>query len=384
MMATHIFGRMVWVLPLVLATWASPLWANVDQIELQARETGRPILVIMASAAQVQEIQREFTSSPPLRTAVAAYLLAPVVYPSEEGSKVLGKWPPSGDTITLPFAIYVRGDGHVLASGTGLLTPAHMQANLARAGRFFTPEQLRTVQANAEKAQNALQEGDRTAAVQAVAPYLEMETYAQGVKGAINLAEQLAGDGEKAIEEALEKLGEDETLLAAVQLAAIQREYAAMRPVQRKASDEIGKIRRDRTLREVWAAAQQIDRAAEAHTKGQSDRAVTLYRQIVGQHGDAPAGQYALQQLAILKAEGIDVGEGLDLPEVDVSATAKRSQGFVGMTKSASWVRLAQAYRGSDPARAAEYARRAAEAQGNDADPLAKAAAEKLLEELGR
>jgi hypothetical protein len=360
----------------------SHVWAQVDAAEVQALQTGQPLLVVIGRPEQLTQAQQAISRDAALQRVVSQFLTVTAVHPGPDAEKALGKWLTGGGTITFPFYMAVRADGHVLGTGATILTVPTLTNYLAQSGTFFSVDQLRVIEADVERAQALLQEGKKTDAMRLMAKYASLTTYSQAAGLAISLAERFVSEGNEQFESATQKLHGSEALNGAVALAELSRTYGVLPPIKQRITEEIASLRRDKALRDAWTLAQSFDKAAESAEKGQPDRAITQYRQIISQNANTEAEALALRQLALLKAQGVDVGNDLELPEVDALEVAPQAQGFVGFTKAASWVRLANAYKASDPARAREYAERALAAQGADGDGASQAAAQTILDEL--
>lgn len=371
-----------WVVVAIWLSGTSDLWAQVDAAEAQSRQTGQPLLVVIGRPEQLTQAQQTISRDAALQRAVSQFLTITVAYPSPDAEKALGKWLQASGTITFPFYMAVRADGHVFGTGPTVLAAPALSNYLAQSGAFFSVDQLRVIEADLERAQALLQEGKKTDAMRLVAKYASVKTYSQAANLAVSFAERFVSEGNELFEEATQKLHGSEALNGAVALAELNRSYGVLPPIRQRITEEITTLRRDKALRDVWTLAQSFDKAAESAEKGQPDRAITQYRQIIDQNPNTEAEALALRQLALLKAQGVDVGNDLELPEVDALDVAPQAQGYVGFTKAASWVRLANAYKATDPERAREYAQRALAAQGADGDTAAQAAAQKILDEL--
>ncbi len=374
----QLWSKLWWpvVVPgLVAAGFSQSAQGGVDEAIALSRQTGQPILAVAdyRTSPTLQPLLQQLSRFP-------GFVRLAVEPNTGEWTKLMTKAQPV-DKVGLPFLMILRADGHVIYQGDVPNALAQvLQKALAESGTVFSPAEVKQVETLVAKAQQALRDGNRSAAVAALKRYLGVVTYAVPVKPAIQMAEQLQADGDQALQQAEEKAFGAEPMQGLVELCEVQRVYAGFPELRKKIGKAVSQARRDSDLRALYQQAEKLDKAAFFAERGDSAKAATAYKQIAQAEPNSPAGKLALQRLALLADKGVDVGTDLKLPEIDRSKIPAKPS-FVGYTLAASLVRMAHAYKERNPARARAFAQKALTAQPPDA--VAQAAAQQLMKELG-
>lgn len=327
-------------------------------------------------------LKKELSTSRSLQPLVAQYVPLLIGFEgSGDFGKWLGKYQAEGGN-AIPQVFVIRADGEKLygRSGHPESLPQFLQAGLTQAGRILSGQQLEKLTDALEQAKQHQTDGDLAKAVLALAPAVGTGSYAEAAIEADTLAKTFTDEGLAKTKEAADKVA-TAPLQGAIELVEIRRVYGRLPDVVRAAGESIREHSRDAELRNLFSAAEGIDRAQSAASDGDTKRAVIYYKQVVSKFADTPASKLALDRLAELDKEA--AAEAASAAESASSSTAESStpaETEYDERKASSYLKLATTFAENRPKKARDYAQRALKLVSPTSEMAAQAQA--LLDRL--
>ena len=261
----------------------------------------------------------------------------------------------------IPQVFVIRADGEKLYGKVGHpeSLPQFLQAGLTQAGRILSAQQLEKLNEALEEAKQHQTDGNIGKAVLALSPAAGTGSYAAAAVEADTLAKTFTDDGLAKVKEASEKVAQA-PLDGAVGLVEIRRVYGRLPDVVRAAGEAIREHSRDTELRNLFSAAEGIDRAQAAHADGDSKRAVIYYKQVVSKFDGTEAAKLALDRLAELDKEAAaEAASSAGSSSGDTADSGPPAKPEYDERKASSYLKLATAFAENRPEKARDYAEKA-------------------------
>ena len=262
------------------------------------------------------------------------------------------RFPSEGQTI--PKVYIIRADGEALYAKSGPLTGAALPQLLstlrAQAGLALTAKQAQKLTDAVSTAKSSLESGDVAKAVETMAPFAAVESYAEPAIEAKTLLTKMNEDAAAKAREAAGKLAsETEALDGAIALAQASREYKKLPQAVKAINEAKKKPSKDAKIRELLLQGGLIDKARSLAKRKNLEKAVEAFELIVSRYPDTPAAELAKSEAAQLKAGG-------------EAAVAKPTDGgpqSAEHQQASSKLRLAKAFARTNPEKARAYAEEA-------------------------
>ena len=223
------------------------------------------------------------------------------------------KYPPAGNAIPLIYIIRADGEQVFGSSGgiAGAALPALLMQQLARAGTVYFPKQLTQLADLTQKAQQALDKQDPSAALRILGaarrlgPPGNLGSFARAARQADALFNKLVQQGNSNFTLAQEKMAGVETEFEGVLLLfETEREYGALPELKAKLTKAVRQVKRDESMKTV---VKQVDVFNQAKVFAKSSRtkvrAVSWLEAIIAHFPDSQAAKYARDELGRIQAK---------------------------------------------------------------------------------
>ena len=298
----------------LVASAASPGSLTVDEaIELSTR-SGRPIFAVAGSntCGPCRALFNRLDTDRSIQPLMAQFVSLKVDIHGEAWSKWSSNYPPSGNLI--PLIYIVRADGEQIFGNSGSITgpalPALLTQQLALAGTIYSDEQLAQLADVTERARQALEKDDPSAAIGLLDAVRELGTpgnlgsFAAASRGADALFNQLVQQGKADLALAQEKIAEEETAFEGVLLLfRTEQEYGTLPELNAALDTAVREVRRNESMKTV---AKQVDVFNQARQFAKSSRtkarAESWLNAIIAHFPDAQAADYARDELGRMQA----------------------------------------------------------------------------------
>ena len=345
----------------------------------EMQQTGKPALIIAGNEGCVycRQMAEELATDRSIQRLAQQYLILKINTESAD-------WPRLRETFKfeeggIPAVFVVRADGELLYSDSG--KPRDMsdflERNLESAGTILESDKLRAMQRAVRLADRNLKRGNYALVWPIVQEHAGSGSYAQAAQAidAIQAAFISRVTDEAAAAED-DITGREDVLEAALSLAELRRVLAEYEPTAEIVETVWSRIAESETQAVLLDQAATLDNAALRAKEREWSEAAELYESVIAAGNNTPAGEYASEQLAEVRARESVAASGADERP---SATSSPS-GEVDERAAASHLRFARLYLERDAKKARDYLQRAI-----NAAPESDAAdeARKLLEQLG-
>jgi hypothetical protein len=215
------------------------------------------------------------------------------------------KYPHEGNGI--PIVYVVRADGELLFGRTGALRGpelgAMMTIALQRAGRVLTEQQIAVVEEAANKAQQAVGDGDHSQAVQALLAVRKVGTIGQlGSNAAAALkCDELVGEltelGKTVLTDMDQAFGSGELdLNLALSYLEAKRTYQPLPTLKTELATLSRKYERRPDVRDLLRQARPLDEILRKADE-EPDKATEALKKLISASPDSPAAEIALARL---------------------------------------------------------------------------------------
>ena len=244
---------------------------------------------------------------------VAQFVPLKVETQGEQWSSWSRKYPPAGRAIPLIYIIRADGEQVFGSSGgiAGPALPALLMQQLARAGTIYSPRQLTQLEDLTQKAQQALDKQDPSAALRILGSARRLGSpgslgsFARVSRQADALFNKLVEQGHSNFTLAQEKIAGQETKFEGVLLLfQTEREFGAQPDLKAKLTKAVREVKRDESMKTV---VKQVDVFNQAKVFAQSSRtkvrAVSWLQAIIAHFPDSQAAKYARDELDRMQAK---------------------------------------------------------------------------------
>lgn len=252
-------------------------------------------------------------TDPSIQPLVAQFVSLKVETQGDAWAKWSRKYPPSGNAI--PLIYVVRADGEQIFGSSGAIVgpalPALLAQQLALAGTVYSEKQLTQLADATDRAKQALQRDDPSAAVRLLGSVRRLGTpgslgsFARTSLEADALFNQLVQRGKADFELAQEKTAHEETAFEGVLLLfRTEREYGALPQLKATLGKAVRDVKRDESMKTV---VKQVDVFNQAKVFAKSSRtkarAHSWLQAIIAHFPDSQAAKYARDELERIQAK---------------------------------------------------------------------------------
>lgn len=210
-----------------------------------------------------------------------------------EWSKWARKYPHEGNGI--PILYIIRADGKKLYARSGSLPgdalPKMLFTALRQTGRSFSSTETRIWQRSVESAEKAMQKKDLALAAKSLAPLKKfgsldkVQSFSRFVVSAKKMATEIEKQADASLQKAIDSFATSKPTLDAIYtLVRSESSYASFPKVKAKATQAIGKVKRNQVWRETLEQAKALYRARsylESPSKTIRKRAATALEGII-------------------------------------------------------------------------------------------------------
>ena len=226
-----------------------------------------------------------------------------------EWSKWARKFPHEGNGI--PILYIIRADGKKLYARSGALPgkalPQMLFAAMKQSGRIFSDGEARAWETSVTNAQQAMQKKDLALAAKSLAPLKKfgslnsVQSFSKFALRAKEIAADIEQQGDKKLQAAIDSYSSSAPTLDAVYtLVASEASFASFPKLKAKATQALGKIKRNQEWRATVDHAKALHRARtylNSTSKTIRKRAAAAFEGIIRKYPDTPVSEVAKTEL---------------------------------------------------------------------------------------
>jgi hypothetical protein len=288
---------------------------TVEEAEKQARENGRPLLIVAGrDTCGLTQAVRKRLEDPAIAPLVSKYVYASINVDEAEGNKCQQKYGFPGNM--LPFVYVVGTNGEKLFSHSGIMESEELRELLSKyaekAGKTLSSKDLALLKKAVEDAKQAHTKGDLAAAVKALltvkklGPLGSFDSQAKPAVEANKLVAQWTEEGKAVLKEVDQKFSDgNATFEAALAYARAKRTLAPLTTLKADLTAAARKYQRLPDFADTLRQAEALDRAQVAAASSHDTKKVAAaFQRIVSTYPDTEAAKRAAEELKKFGDEG--------------------------------------------------------------------------------
>jgi tetratricopeptide (TPR) repeat protein len=207
---------------------------------------------------------------------------------------------------TLPFIYLVRADGKLITAtsdGSKIPLDAVLRDGLSNAGRILNATEVRRVETDLKKAQEAVDKQEIARAVTVLTPYSKIESYAQSLVKVHKLFTELNEQAQQDMAACKSAFDGSDRFAAALLICEAQKKYGGLPDAKKTLGEMANQLQKSDEGRACWGQSLALLKARDEARLGRKNQAIAAYESIVKRYADAPVARLAADELATLKAK---------------------------------------------------------------------------------